>query len=51
MRRAKLYRMAQDGDIPTSKVGNQWRFDRDGIDQWMKSQRPVTGKVPTGGTE
>jgi len=42
MGRTKLYRMAQDGDIPASKVGNQWRFDRDEIDQWMKSQRPVS---------
>jgi excisionase family DNA binding protein len=41
MGRTKLYRMAQEGDIPASKVGNQWRFDREEIDQWMKSQRPV----------
>ncbi|NOZ52011.1 MAG: helix-turn-helix domain-containing protein [Gammaproteobacteria bacterium] len=37
--RSKLYRMAQDGDVPASKVASQWRFDRDEIDQWMKSQR------------
>ena len=42
MGRTKLYRMAQEGEIPASKVGNQWRFDRDEIDQWMKSQRPVS---------
>ena len=42
MGRTKLYRMAQDGDIPASKVGNQWRFDREEIDQWMKNQRPVS---------
>jgi len=41
MGRTKLYRMAQEGDIPASKVGNQWRFDREEIDQWMKSQRPA----------
>ncbi len=41
MGRTKLYRMAQDGDFPASKVGNQWRFDREEIDQWMKNQRPV----------
>jgi len=35
MGRTKLYRMAQDGDIPASKVGNQWRFDRERIDAWM----------------
>ena len=45
MGRTKLYRMAQEGEIPASKVGNQWRFDRDEIDLWMKSQRPVVGKM------
>ncbi|MDH4156460.1 MAG: helix-turn-helix domain-containing protein [candidate division Zixibacteria bacterium] len=30
--------MAQDGSIPASKHGNQWRFDRDEIDAWMKRQ-------------
>ncbi|MCK4623216.1 MAG: helix-turn-helix domain-containing protein [Desulfuromonadales bacterium] len=38
--RTKLYRMAQNGEIPASKVGSQWRFDREEIDAWMKSQRP-----------
>lgn len=43
MGRTKLYRMTQEGSIPASKVGNQWRFDREEIDQWMKSQRPASG--------
>jgi len=42
MGRTKLYRMAQEGNIPASKVGNQWRFDREEIDEWMKGQRPTT---------
>ena len=37
--RTKLYRMAQKGEIPASKVGAQWRFDREEIDAWMKNQR------------
>ena len=41
MGRTKLYRMAQKADIPASKIGNQWRFDRVEIDEWMKSQRPA----------
>lgn len=44
MGRTKLYRMAQEGVIPASKVGNQWRFDREGIDEWMKLQRPAATK-------
>ena len=39
--RTKLYRMAQEGEILASKIGNQWRFDRDEIGQWMRHQRPT----------
>lgn len=41
--RTKLYGMAQRGELPASKIGNQWRFDREEIDQWMKSQ--TSGKA------
>lgn len=37
--RTKLYRMAQNGDIPASKIGSQWRFNRMEVDEWMTSQR------------
>ncbi len=40
--RTKLYQMAQDGSIPASKIGNQWRFDREEIDEWVKRQRHLT---------
>lgn len=48
MSRTKLYAMTQKGEIPASKIGNQWRFDRDEIDKWMKQQRN-TDINPTGG--
>ncbi len=38
--RAKLYQMAQSTKIPASKIGNQWRFNQEEIDIWMKGQRP-----------
>ncbi|GBE14066.1 helix-turn-helix domain protein [bacterium BMS3Abin14] len=38
--RTKLYRMAQEGEIPASKIGTQWRFNRQEIDDWVTSQRP-----------
>jgi len=47
--RSKLYRMAQDGEVPASKVASQWRFDRQEIDNWMKSQRP--GAADSSGNE
>ena len=34
--RTKLYQMARKGTVPATKLGNQWRFDRDEIDAWMK---------------
>ncbi len=42
MSRIKLYGMAQRGEVPASKIGNQWRFDREEIDQWMRAH--ATGK-------
>ncbi|MGQ9484981.1 MAG: helix-turn-helix domain-containing protein [Desulfosoma sp.] len=51
MGRTKLYRMAQEGDISASMVGNQWRCDREDFDLWMKSQGPGADKVATGGTK
>lgn len=47
MGRTKLYRMAQEALIPASKIGNQWRFDREEIDAWMKCQRPDVNKRKT----
>jgi PTS system nitrogen regulatory IIA component len=42
MSRTKLYGMAQRGEVPASKIGNQWRFDREEIDRWMKTH--ATGR-------
>jgi excisionase family DNA binding protein len=35
-----IYKFAQHGKMPVSKIGNQWRFDREEIDAWVKAQRP-----------
>ncbi len=47
MSRTKLYGMAQRGEIPASKIGNQWRFDRKEIDQWMKAHATGKGETKT----
>ena len=31
-----IYRLAQRGEIPASKVASQWRFKKERIDKWMK---------------
>jgi PTS system nitrogen regulatory IIA component len=38
-------KVAECGEIPASKIGNQWRFDRKEIDQCMKAH--ATGKGET----
>ena len=30
-----IYKLAQQGRIPASKVGAAWRFKREKIDRWM----------------
>ncbi len=33
-----IYRLAQQGKIPVSKVGSRWRFRREKVDRWMEEQ-------------
>ena len=33
---AKVYQMAQDGEIPCCRLGQQWRFEREEIDRWLR---------------
>ncbi|MCK5791908.1 MAG: helix-turn-helix domain-containing protein [Ketobacter sp.] len=33
-----IYRLANKGEIPAFKVGNNWRFDRAKIAEWMNNQ-------------
>ena len=55
--RSKLYDMAQNGEIPCSKVAGRWRFYRPEVDQWMLKQRPMgrpgkgTTSFPNGGDD
>jgi excisionase family DNA binding protein len=38
---SNLYRMTKRGEVPASKIGSVWRFDRDEIDAWVKNQKPI----------
>ena len=44
----QIYRLAQQGKIPASKVGRGWRFKREKIDDWMESQSSLSRKVING---
>ncbi|HMV65901.1 MAG TPA: helix-turn-helix domain-containing protein [Myxococcota bacterium] len=37
------YKLAQAGDLPAFKVGNQWRFRRAELDAWIDDQRRRPG--------
>ncbi|RKX64478.1 MAG: DNA-binding protein [Thermodesulfobacteriota bacterium] len=39
MSTSSIYKMAQKGKIPAYKVGRQWRFRKEEIDRWIKSQK------------
>jgi excisionase family DNA binding protein len=39
-----IYRLAQKSKIPASKVGNQWRFKKEKIDQWMEQKGAARGE-------
>ena len=34
--RDQIYRLAQRGKIPASRVGTRWRFKREKIDEWIE---------------
>lgn len=38
LHRSTVYRLAGEGLIPGFKVGNQWRFAKERVDQWMAGQ-------------
>lgn len=36
-----IYTMAQKGLMPGFKVGGQWRFKREDLDQWIEQQKMI----------
>jgi excisionase family DNA binding protein len=38
-----VYRMASGGKLPASKVGSQWRFRRDEVEQWLEANKTIQG--------
>lgn len=44
--RSTVYRMAEDGRLPAIKVGKQWRFPADQLQQWLGSQVEISRTQP-----
>jgi excisionase family DNA binding protein len=40
-----IYKLAQQGKIPASKVGTAWRFKKQKIDQWMEANENRHGEA------
>ena len=38
--RSTIYRMAEAGRLPAIKIGKQWRFPGDQVEDWFKIQTP-----------
>lgn len=41
---SSIYKMAQAGEIPASKVGRQWRFKKSLIDKWIEDKSVLNKK-------
>jgi len=39
-----VYRLVAKKRIPAFKVGNQWRFEKTSLDQWLKRNSNLTAK-------
>lgn len=36
--KSTIYRWIYNGSIPAIKVGKQWRFEKEKIDEWLKKR-------------
>ena len=41
MGKTALYALARDQRIPGRKIGKKWVFEKAGLDQWVRANRPV----------
>lgn len=44
--RFTVYRLAKDHSIPASKIGRQWRFQKEEIDRWVRDQVQRDHRLP-----
>lgn len=44
--KSTLYKLCQEGEIPATKIGRHWRFQKSFIDDWLK-KRMTRGQEST----
>jgi excisionase family DNA binding protein len=40
---ATIYRLLKRGELPAFKIGYDWRFEKDAIDNWRRKQEEDLG--------
>jgi excisionase family DNA binding protein len=43
MNEAQLESLLEDSDMPGKRIGNEWRFSRTGLQNWLSSPRHESG--------
>ena len=43
--KSTLYKLVQEGRLPGQKIGKQWRFGKQGIDQWLAEGGLLSGRA------
>lgn len=43
-----IYRLLRQGRLPGFRVGSNWRFSRDAIEQWEREQAGRAAGIPAG---
>ena len=33
-----VYKLTREGRVPAAKIGGQWRFKRDVLDEWLEAE-------------
>ena len=41
-----IYRLVKAGSIPGFKIGGQWRFKKDLLDEWIKGKIRINSQPP-----
>lgn len=43
--KSSLYKLCNEGEIPSAKIGKHWRFDREKVDHWLEEQFKASSKT------
>ncbi len=39
-----VHKLAREGKLPAFKIGNDWRFKRSSLEEWIGSKEKLNGK-------